>query len=79
MTDIKENMKPTEIIKNHYLYFVEVAEPTEIYFNNGFWFGWFINKYGGLKDVKLINIFTKKMGNNYTFILEYAGGGKHIE
>ena len=61
LTDIKREYKSEEQIKEHYLYFIEVAEPTEIYFNNGFWFGWFINKYGGLKDVKVKYVFECKI------------------
>ena len=61
LTDIKRDYEAEEEIKEHYLYFVEVVEPNEIYFNNGFWFGWFINKYGGLKDIKIKYVFECKV------------------
>jgi hypothetical protein len=36
LTDIKRDYETEEEIKDHNLYFIEVVEPTEIYFNNGF-------------------------------------------
>lgn len=60
LTDTKRDYILEEQIKDHYLYFIEVIEPTEIYFNNGFCFGWFINKYGGLKYIKIKYVFECK-------------------
>lgn len=60
LTDIKRSYEGEHII-NHYLYYIEIIEPNEIYYNNGYWFGWFINKYGGLKDLKIIYVFECKI------------------
>lgn len=56
-TNIKRNYEPNEIIINHYLYFIEVHEPNEIYYNNGYRFGYFLNKVGGLKHIKIKYVF----------------------
>ena len=56
-TNVKRNYEPNELIVNHYLYFIEVNEPNEIYYNNGFRFGYFLNKVGGLKHIKIKYVY----------------------
>ena len=56
-SDKKRAFVKDEIINENYLYFIEVNEPNYIYFNNGFWFGWFINKYGGEKYINIKYVF----------------------
>ena len=56
-TNIKRNYEPNELIKDHNLYFIEVHEPNEIYFNNGYRFGYFLNKVGGFKHIKIKYVF----------------------
>jgi hypothetical protein len=54
----KKDNYNNEPINEHYMYFIEVKEPNEIYFNNGYWFGWFINKYGGTKYINIKYVFN---------------------
>lgn len=56
-TNIKRDYQQDEIIINHYMYFIEVIEPNEIYYNNGYRFGYFINKVGGTKHIKIKYVF----------------------
>jgi hypothetical protein len=56
-TNIKRNYEPNELLKDHNLYFIEVHEPNEIYFNNGYRFGYFLNKVGGFKHIKIKYVF----------------------
>ena len=56
-TNIKRNYEPNELVKDCNLYFIEVYEPNEIYFNNGYKFGYFLNKVGGLKYIKIKYVF----------------------
>ena len=57
MTNTKREYIENEKIIDQYIYFIQVNEPNEIYFNNGFWFGCFINKYGGLRHIKIKYVF----------------------
>ena len=52
-TDIKREYITNEPIRNHWLYFIEISKPNEIYYNNGFKFGYFINQVGGLSHIKI--------------------------
>lgn len=56
-TNVKRNYIKDEMIISHYLYFIEVNEPNEIYYNNGFRFGYFLNKVGGLKYIKIKYVY----------------------
>lgn len=56
-TSIKRYYKSNETIINHWLYFIEIINPNEIYYNNGFKFGYFINKVGGKSHIKIKYVF----------------------
>lgn len=56
-TDTKREYINNETIIEHYLYFIEVIKPNEIYFNNGYKTGYFIKKVGGLNDIKIKYVF----------------------
>ena len=68
-TDIKREYKQDEELIDTNLYYIEIDKPNEIYFNNGYWFGWFIKKYGGLKHINIKFVFecdtVKKENMNY--------------
>ena len=56
-TNVKRCYKLNEIIIDHWLYFIEIINPNEIYYNNGFKFGYFINKVGGKSHIKIKYVF----------------------
>jgi len=56
-TDAKRLYQPKEIIRDHYIYFIEVIEPNEIYYNNGYRTGYYIKKVGGTKHIKIKYVF----------------------
>lgn len=64
LSDVYRQYDDNEIIKDNYLYYIEVKELNEIYFNNGYWFGWFIKKYGGLDNIKIKYVFECNILND---------------
>lgn len=63
-TDAKRLYEPKEIIRDHYIYFIEVIEPNEIYYNNGYRTGYFIKKVGGDKHIKIKYVFECEVLRN---------------
>lgn len=73
-TDAKRSYQQKEIIRDHYIYFIEVIEPNEIYYNNGYRTGYFIKKVGGTKYIKIKYVFECDVlrNNEYDVINPYS-------
>jgi hypothetical protein len=57
-TDIKREYIENEKIIDHYIYFIEVLDPNNLYFNHNYKTGYFINKVGfSNKDIKIKYVF----------------------
>ena len=56
LTNMKREYIQDEKIIDTNMYFINIDEPNEIYYNNGFWFGWFLNKYG-YENIKIKYVF----------------------
>lgn len=53
LSDVVRKYEENENIIDHYLYFIEIQEPNNIYNYNGCRSGYYINKFGGLKYITI--------------------------